>query len=138
MGKRISATAIKINQNDFVFYSTVLNSDILKNTCFLSRREDDPNKGFQRLLNVSRARLIAKYLDGKEGAIPTALILSAQSVANLKYHKKEERITFDIAGKAFLVLDGQHRLYGLKEAKKIYQIPVIIFEDLDLTDEVKY
>ena len=35
-----------------------------------------------------------------------------------------------------MVLDGQHRLYGLIKAEKTYQMPVIIFNDLNATKEV--
>lgn len=128
--------AIKCIQNEKDFYLAFLPSDILAKTCFISRREDDPAKGFQRSLNESRSRDIAKYLDDTKGVIPSALILSAQKAARFSFEEKSSDITFIDNEKSFMVLDGQHRLYGLTLAKSLYSIPVVIFKELTSNQEV--
>ena len=128
--------AIECIQNGKSFFITSVNSSILKNICYISRREEDPEKGFQRLLNLGRAKNIANYLDKEKGVIPSAVILSAQPGANFTYNKKTKTISFDVEKDGFLIIDGQHRLYGLYEAKKDYDIPVIVFDNLNTAEEV--
>lgn len=136
MAKKISVPAIECRQNKQLFYSTVLNSEDLKDICVITRRSEDGDKGFQRLLNKSRAKDIAKYLDEKDGVIPSSIILSAQSNTKISYNNENSRIMFPKVKDSFLVIDGQHRLFGLFEAKNSYSIPVIIFSDLKSSEEV--
>ena len=134
---RISYSAIACKQNDHLFYVSVMNSRDLSEMCFVSRRKDDPDKGFQRLLSEKRAREIAKYLDSNSGVIPSALIVSAQPCAQLQFDTKSNKLLFEKVQNALLVLDGQHRLYGLKNAKGTYDIPVVVFNDLNTQDEIR-
>ena len=87
-------------------------------------------------MNKSRARDIARYLDENRGSIPSAIILSAQDKAKLHFDKQTAKITFSVVKDSFLVIDGQHRLFGLIEAKNYYNIPVIIFTELNTASEV--
>jgi len=134
---RMSLNAIECKQNEMSFCVAIINSSVLKQMCFVSRKKEDPLKGFQRLLNAKRAKDIANYLDNTKGIIPSALIVSAQDNAKLRYDKKNLKLSFEVVEESFLVIDGQHRLYGLCEAKNDYDIPVIIFENLKSSDEVK-
>ncbi|MES2767004.1 MAG: DGQHR domain-containing protein [Bacteroidota bacterium] len=136
MPKTVKFKALECNQNNKTFYITILPSDVLEQVSFVSRRESDAKKGFQRTLNESRARDIAKYLDELHGTIPSALILSAQANANFTFNKTKSEVEFEINSNSFMVLDGQHRLYGLITATKDYIIPVIIFNKLTTTAEV--
>jgi len=133
---KISVNSIVCNQNAYEFYCVILDKKTLGKICYVSRREEDNVKGFQRLLNASRAKAIAKYMDLEKGVIPSALILSAQKEASLKFDSDTNKLTFENKKNSFLVLDGQHRLYGLISADKNYQIPVIIFNNLKISDEV--
>jgi len=133
---RIPIKALKCNQNGKEFFSTVINSSILKETCYVARRDEDPRRGFQRVLNEFRAKEIANYLDKASGVIPTAIILSAQEHINFIFDDKTSEVSFSIVEKGFLVIDGQHRLYGLITSKHDYNIPVIIFNKLKTSDEV--
>jgi len=133
---KIKIKALYCEQNNRGFYSTIINSEILGKMCFVSRRDEDPNKGFQRVLNEVRAKDIAKYLDVDKGSIPTAIILSSQDNAQLQFDKNTSEMVFDIVEYGFLVIDGQHRLYGLLKAENKYDIPVVIFNKLNSSDEV--
>jgi DGQHR domain-containing protein len=131
-----SYTAIKVTQNKKDFFVTSLNASTLKELAFVLKRDEDPIKGFQRLLNQNRAKEIANYMDDKEGVIPSPLILSAQPNSEMRYDEKTSKLTFKNSKNSFLVLDGQHRLYGMYLAKNDYEIPVIIFNNLKTSDEV--
>jgi len=134
---RISLNAIECIQNERAFIITSINSSILKEMCFVSRKKEEPVKGFQRLLNPKRAKDIAVYLDNNGGIIPSAIIVSAQDNAKMRFDKANGKVSFERAGESFLVIDGQHRLYGLIYAKGEYNIPVIIFSSLNTNEEVK-
>ena len=134
---RISVNALRCTQNNKSFYITSLNSDILKEMCFVTRKKEDPQKGFQRLLSEKRAKNIAVYMDEENGVIPSALILSAQANATIRYEKSNSKLSFEKIKNSLMVIDGQHRLFGFYESKKSYEIPVIIFTDLTTTEEVK-
>lgn len=134
---RISLSAIECVQNDKSFIITSISSKLLKQMCFVSRKKEDTLKGFQRLLNPRRAKEIASYLDNVKGIIPTAIIVSAQDNAKLRFDKQSLKISFEKSKDSLLVIDGQHRLYGLIEAKGDYDMPVIIFNSLNSSDEVK-
>ena len=137
MNKPVRFKSIDCKQNNITFYVSILPSEVLKNICFVSRREEDSAKGFQRSLNETRAKDIAKYLDDFKGVIPSAIILSAQDISKFHFDKDKNDVVFVQAPNSFMVLDGQHRLYGLLKARHQYEMPVIIFNNLNTADEVK-
>lgn len=130
----VSFPAMSCTQNGKTFYLAIFPKEILKNITFVSRREKNQLDGFQRNLNEARAKDIAKYFDEKNGVIPSPLILSAQENANLKY--SNGTISFKNVPSSFMVLDGQHRLYGLLKTERDYSFPVAIFNELTTEDEV--
>ena len=136
MSKTVRFKTLECTQNDKTFYVSILPNDVLKSVCFVSRRDEDSEKGFQRTLNESRAKDIARYLDELKGIIPSALILSAQDNARFAIDSSKGEISFVTNPNSFMVLDGQHRLYGLLKSTKKYVIPVIIFNKLNTTQEV--
>jgi len=109
--------------------------------CFVSRRDEDNISGFQRQLSKPRADDIAKYLSRGDGSIPTNVVLSAQPDGNFKYNRKNKTISFSRIEKAFLVLDGQHRLWGYEICKakysKDHRVPVSIYEGLSRAEEAR-
>lgn len=128
--------ALKCSQNGKNFYVTCLSSFLLREICYLSRREDDKELGFQRSLDIKRAKAITRYLDIDDGCLPTNLILSAQEESKISYNEETKELSFDKNPNGFMVLDGQHRLYGLWMSNKEYSIPVSIITGLNIKDEV--
>ena len=135
--ERLSYTCSLVTQGVFKFYSLTMPSEVLSETCFVSTRDDDPIEGFQRNLDKKRAKEIADYIDNNIGSIPTAIILSAQKEADLFYSSKNRTIEFTCIPKGFLILDGQHRVYGFKLAKTSVRVPVIIYNNLSRRDETR-
>lgn len=130
-----------ITQGDFKFYSGTMDIDKIVSTCTSNPREEDPVAGFQRTLDEQRAESIAEYIRAG-GTIPSSIILSAQARSNLLYSNKKRSLEFELSPNAFLILDGQHRVYGfhklmqtVPEAK--YRIPVVIYSDLSPVDEAR-
>ena len=112
-------------------------SEVLAQTCFVSTRDAEPKMGFQRMLDMNRAQEIADYIDSGKGSIPTAIILSAQEEANFQYSSKNKTIEFNLLPNAFLILDGQHRIYGFSLAKTSVRVPVIIYNGLTRKEETR-
>lgn len=133
--KRLTFDAIACHQNNFTFYIASIPKKDLIPLCFIIRRHEDRKKGFQRFLNESRAKSIAKYMDGNKGSIPSPIILSAQKGVNFNF--KNGRISFDNKiNKSFLVLDGQHRLYGYELSEKSFMVPIVVYSGLSISQEV--
>lgn len=134
-GSKASYPALRLKQNNQVFYfSTIPVADIFPFS-FVARRQEDPIEGFQRNLSDQRAVDIANYLDNSVGSIPTNIVLSAQDSAELEYDSRSKSLKYRRLSKAFLVLDGQHRLYGYGQTKKKHRIPVAIYENLSRKEE---
>lgn len=133
--ERIRFTASNITQNKKRFYSLSVPMDVLSRCCFATPREEDPIEGFQRVLDKRRAQQIAHYIDEEGGTIPSAIILSAQEVAGIEVIGKGRTIEFTIHPKSFLIIDGQHRVYGFSLARSALRIPVIIYSGLSKKEE---
>jgi len=112
-------------------------SEVLARTCFVTTREEDPSKGFQRVLDRSRAEEIAKYIDNGFGTIPNSIVLSAQEDAELVVIGRGKTLQFKDTKKAFLVLDGQHRVYGFSLARTSLRVPVVVYNGLSRQDETR-
>jgi DGQHR domain-containing protein len=134
-GVNQSVAAVLVTQGRHRFYTLTLQADILARTCFVIVRDEDPIEGFQRLLSETRARRIAEYIDNGLGTIPTSVILSAQDAAEFEYDSRRKTISFKDDPKSFLVLDGQHRVYGFKLAKTNLRVPVVVYAGLTRAEE---
>lgn len=93
--------------------------------------------GFQRELDENRARDIAEYLGSGTGSIPSNVVLSAQPESALKYNTKTKTISFARANSTFLVLDGQHRLWGYSLCRIRHRVPVAIYSGLTRAEEAR-
>jgi len=133
--ERVSVSIV--TQGRHKFYTCTIDSDILAKCCFVSTRDEDPIKGFQRLLDERRATDIAKYIDEGLGTVPSSIVLSAQSDAELSDVGRGKTIEFTVHPKAFLILDGQHRVYGFSKAKARLRVPVVIYFGLSRRDETR-
>lgn len=135
--EELSYTFSLVTQNKYKFYSLTIPSDVLAETCFATTREEDPEVGFQRVLDQKRAQEIADYVDSGFGSIPNAIVLSAQQAAEIEVKPGGRSLKFFKNPKAFLILDGQHRIWGYKLAKSHMRVPVIIYHGLTRTEETR-
>lgn len=133
--EKVRYTASNVTQNKTRFYSLTMPTDVLSKCCFVSSRDEDPVLGFQRTLDEKRALEIANYIDNEQGTVPSAIILSAQDAAEVEIIGKGRTMEFMPDPKAFLILDGQHRVYGFSKAKSTLRVPVIIYVGLTRKEE---
>lgn len=138
MAKRaISFPALRLKQNNHRFYFATIPVDDLFSSCFVARRDEDSLAGFQRALNESRADDIAAYLASGSGSIPSNIVLSAQPISEFRYDRRSKSIFFRSTKSAFLVLDGQHRLWGYQKCRIRHRVPVAIYDGLSRAEEAK-
>ena len=134
---RLRYSVSLVQQGRHQFYTLTMPSDVLAATCSVTRRAEDPILGFQRNLDEKRAREIAHYIDSEVGTIPNSIVLSAQSSAELKIVGRGKTLEFTNTPGAFLIIDGQHRVFGFSLAKTLLRVPVVIYNGLSVTEEVR-
>lgn len=127
--------ATRHRYNGYTFYSGAVDGKTLLASSFVRRRTEQSKRGFQRTLNVARCREIATYLDTNRLTVPTNIIVSAQRAASLTF--KAGKLTWAHTDKAFLVLDGQHRLYAMDFCKNDYPLLVAVYDSLTPQQEVQ-
>jgi DGQHR domain-containing protein len=143
MSKSIVIPASRVRQGGLVLYTTSMKVRDLVADGFYSVETldpEDPNdKGFQRLLNMARAKKLSDYIlkgqDSKDAFLPTSVFLATDKPA--EFNETENTITIVSASTGpFSVVDGQHRLEGLKMAAEKdprvldFELPVNIAFDL--------
>lgn len=136
-GGRDSFTASLLSQGQHRFYTLSMPSDVLAESCMVEPRYADPAEGFQRALDEKRARDIAAYIDSGLGTIPSSIVLSAQPEADLQYNRTNRTLSFKRLARSFLILDGQHRVYGFRLATSKLRVPVVIYNGLTRTEEAR-
>jgi DGQHR domain-containing protein len=123
MSKVIVRPASLIKQGDLTLYATSLKvSDLMIPNFYSIERLDPENaneKGYQRLLNKSRAKRLADYIvagqETKDSFLPTSIFLATDK--NIIFHSSNNTIEINIDEVGpFNVVDGQHRVEGLKLA----------------------
>lgn len=146
--------AIKVEQPIGSFYiSSIKAKDLCDITHFdirrmLREREIETYLGIQRPLKPKRVEEIGKYVNTVDACFPTAVILAVDGRC-AKYDEKTRQLTLtnylegnsdeenifyrDIAK----VLDGQHRIEGLKALKpdQAFEVNVSIFIDCDISNQ---
>src|SRR6266850_6442034 len=119
----IHIPAARVRQGGLVLYTTVLKVKDLVADHFYNVEKLDPadpdDRGYQRVLNISRARKLADYIikgqDEQDAFLPTSVLLATDKA--IPFNEQNHSIEFDTATIGpFSVVDGQHRLEGLKMA----------------------
>lgn len=64
-------------------------------------------------------------------------MLSAQPEAEFIYIRENKAVSFKRVPGAFVILDGQHRLWGYQKCSARHRVPVAIYEGLSRPDEAR-
>lgn len=142
----VKVKAIKIRQNKYIMYLASIGIQDIKllfenNQLIIDTfKPSNPpgSEGYQRELDEKRIRDISQFLSTKEEILPpllpSSLILNCRESDRLRYNQETNEL--DISDASFHVVDGQHRISGLKESKiQDYDIPVTILEGLSILKE---
>ena len=136
---KLTVPAARVRQGDLTLYATSISVRDLLADGFYSVETLDPDNandsGYQRLLNVARARKLADYIlkgqDSNDAFLPTSVFLATDKSLPFDDGTNTLRIDTQTVG-AFSVVDGQHRLEGLRMAAEKdsrvhdFQLPVNI------------
>lgn len=120
----LAAPGIVLQEQPDVYFAAVPGRWLLDHAT-PSWRVDDPQKGFQRIVNEQRAKEIARTVLDARRAFPNAITLATDR----KCFSKVDA-TFELPSNTkFLVVDGQHRLYAQKYSNEEAKYPCIIHMD---------
>lgn len=137
--EKIRRPAALVRQGDLVLYATSLKVKELVTDGFYKIETLDPDdindRGYQRLLNKARAKKLADYIvkgqDSHDAFLPTSVFLATDKSIDFNDQNNTIEIDISLVG-PFSVVDGQHRLEGLKMAaekdKRVldFEVPVNI------------
>lgn len=126
----------KVQQPIGTFYITKMNSNELISIAYSNRRTND-GIGNQRKLRGNRVEAIAKYCEDPDATFPTPIILA---INNDDYVVEELNSSgvFKFSYNDTLsaeILDGQHRLMGIKASGKNIELPIVLM--FNMTEEEK-
>lgn len=125
-----------VRQGEHRFYTLTVPSSVLAACSFATSKDEDPLIGFQRVLDEKRAQEIADYIDGG-GTIPSPVVLSAQKDSNFRSVDRSKTASFKFLPHSFLIIDGQHRVFGFAKAKTAFRVPVVVYDNLSKEEEAK-
>ncbi|MBD2747769.1 DGQHR domain-containing protein [Microvirga sp. BT688] len=120
---KITIPAARVRQGALMLFTTSMKVGDLVADKFYSVETLDPSngedKGYQRLLNTARAKKLAEYIvkgqDSQDAFLPTSVFLATSK--SIPFDESTNSIHIDTADVGpFSVVDGQHRLEGLKMA----------------------
>lgn len=126
----------KVEQPIGTFYIAKMNSNELISIAYSNRRTAD-GIGNQRKLRGNRVEAISKYCEDPDATFPTPIILAV----NDDNYTIEESNLFGIYKFSYNdtlsaeILDGQHRLMGIKSSGKNIQLPIVLM--FNMTEEEK-
>lgn len=134
MAKR-TAAYIDVKQGDRKFLLTRLTAQVLATISYAAvRGQSDEVGAIQRILNNSRIGSIKDFaLNG--GDFPNAIVLNWVKADN-PILRAGGKLTFDVKPGSAQIIDGQHRVAGLRAAIEEMQdigkleVPVVIYDDL--------
>lgn len=120
---KITIPAARVKQGDLVLYATSMKvKDLVADNFYSVETLDPDNKndtGYQRLLNKARAKKLADYIlkgqDSADAFLPTSVLLATHKSIDFDEGSNTIEIVPSVVG-PFGVVDGQHRLEGLKMA----------------------
>lgn len=161
--EHITVKCLAINQPIGTFYMAVINWFDLKRIARADIRRIEKGEGgavesylgIQRGLSKSRVKEISSYVRNVDATFPTAVILHISSYSilnegmeserefrNISFNETRSEMTIRVDHEVANILDGQHRIEGLKEGladghenKSKFQLNVSIFVDLDMDNQ---
>jgi DGQHR domain-containing protein len=148
---RIGQKAVQQEKPLSIYLTALPAKMILDNGEVDTWRPDNP-EGYQRPLVSTRLRDVAHYVTDEEGVLPTSVLICVRDADSVRFEVEGPingagdwgNLIFSEGAKLW-VIDGQHRLYGIKQALEAgataledYPIPVSIFAGIDRFQEMRH
>ncbi len=131
---------IEVNQPIGTFYISALPASVVIQIAEVKQRQYDSEKlftfgGIQRKDSMPRILEIAKYCADPDATFPTPIIIAVKDSEDIVL--TGNTLEFDQSKVLGEIIDGQHRIKGIKQSNNIekFDLPVIFM--FDLTEEEK-
>ncbi|MFA5986388.1 MAG: DGQHR domain-containing protein [Parcubacteria group bacterium] len=151
----IEVSCIQVKQPVGVFYVASIGYKDLLEISYADIRHLETNStelekyiGIQRLLSKNRVKEIASYVQLVDATFPTGIIVEISqfenvgdsAICNINYDESSGKLMIRRNNNVAKILDGQHRLAGLREGgldlnNEDFTLNVTIFVDMDIEDQ---
>lgn len=128
---------LKFTHKENDFYLCLIEAKTLAKISYVARRGIDEEKGaVQRILNKTRITGIKDFLLNN-GFFPNNIILNVMEEGNLSFDNVNTTVFVEANSRIAQIIDGQHRVEGLKEAIKTEPkigsmlIPTVLCDNLE-------
>ena len=136
----------------YVYYSFSIEPEKLLKIGYVLHRSEANNSmmpTYQRIIKKPRLNSVRKFINEEKGYFPNSIIISIDTKRPLKFDRSEKQVDGALADLGILylpqkyrsayIIDGQHRLYGYSDSPfaTTNSIPVVAFENLEQTEQVK-
>lgn len=128
---------IEINQPIGTFYITKLKANILASIVNVTPRSAKNDEGIQRVESKKRIKEISDYCSDPDATFPTPIIISIYDNANITKLDQFFQIDTRSSVKIGEVIDGQHRLKGIKDSGYSEEFELLVVLMFNLTEEEK-
>ncbi len=127
---------LKFEQNGQSMFSFIINGKFIYDKFDVSRRIEDKESGYQRSFSKTRISQISKFIDNHEGILPNSILVNLDT-DSYTYHDDSNEIEFHDKKTLGLIIDGQHRIWGISKAKNDINVPVVATDGLDSIEQAK-
>jgi len=155
MAKKLSIVALKLSQlggdKKNIFSTKLKVEDLIDEAKFKidywdpKKKKNPKEQGYQRIPSESRAKKVADYIEEESCPIfPATILINSRVPLDFKEDAKSGVGTLSLNDYPLWVVDGQHRIAGLKYAVeklgltewKKKELPVVILSNFEKIEEV--
>jgi DGQHR domain-containing protein len=138
--ERLSFRCIGLTQPIGSFYIGAIDASDLLDISWadvqrIEKREVETFLGIERPLSPDRVKEIERYVRTVDATFPTSVLLAVSS-DDAEYDEKSGTMTLRRAPNVAKIIDGQHRIAGLREfSDGVFEVNVTVFVDMDIEDQ---
>ena len=128
---------IKIEQPIGTFYLTRIPASSLIEMVTVSQRSTENIEGIQRERSKKRVEEICEFCHDSDAVFPTPIVVSVD--LDVPYSVDPDNFTINLPDGKIIgqVIDGQHRLWGIKDSglSDLFELPVVLMFDMTVEEK---
>ncbi len=131
----------RVGENPIKCFTYIATVKELMEYCTVARQSDGHEKGYQRIIKPAKVKAISKFVEKNiNNIIPNSIIVAFGESFNYSLNNEDDKITIhydanDTLEKKALIIDGQHRLYGLNEYNENSKVIVTAMLSISEVDQ---